>query len=148
MNARVPIALVALLGLAACASGLNPMNWFGGDREERIQAVATEEVVDPRPLVTEITSLDIDLVPGGVIVRAVGLPSGQGYWQPALLRGPLDSGTLTLEFRVAPPQEPGEDVSARAREILAAEFFSDQDLTGVRTIVVVAQENRRSLSRR
>jgi hypothetical protein len=58
---RALIALTLCSRLAACGeSRLNPMNWFGGEREERITVTEVERPTDPRPLVAEVTGLAIE----------------------------------------------------------------------------------------
>jgi hypothetical protein len=36
------------------------VNWFGGEREERITVTEVERPADPRPLVAEVTGLSIE----------------------------------------------------------------------------------------
>ena len=119
---RALIALTLCLGLVACGeSRLNPMNWFGGQREERITVVETEgQVRDPRPLVTEVVGLSIEATTSGAIVRATGVTPTQGYWQADLVEAERDGSTLVLEFRAAAPTSPHPQGSARSREIVAA----------------------------
>jgi len=152
MTPRILMALlVVVLGLTGCASRLNPMNWFGRDREERVQVdeTAIVETVDDRRLVTEIVELSVDPLPGGAIVRAMGLPPQQGYWEADLVEVGREAGEIVFEFRVYQPANPNTRVgSPQSREILAGTSLSSQDLTGVRRIVVVAQQNRRTVSRR
>jgi hypothetical protein len=142
--------LVVVLGLTGCASRLNPMNWFGRDREERVQISETVAApVDDRQLVTEVISLSVDPLPGGAIVRAMGLPPRQGYWEADLVEIGREDGEIVFEFRVYRPADPNTRVSTqRSREILAGTSLTTQDLAGIRQIVVIAQQNRRSVSRR
>ncbi|WP_420394904.1 hypothetical protein [Nioella sp.] len=142
--------LVVVLGLTGCASRLNPMNWFGRDREERVQISETVAApVDDRQLVTEVISLSVDPLPGGAIVRAMGLPPRQGYWEADLVEVGREDGEIVFEFRVYRPVDANTRVGTqRSREILAGTSLTTQDLAGIRQIVVVAQQNRRSVSRR
>ncbi|MGI3185812.1 hypothetical protein [Nioella aestuarii] len=143
--------LVVVLGLTGCASRLNPMNWFGRDREERVQVSDTviAAPVDDRQLVSEVISLSVDPLPGGAIIRAMGLPPRQGYWEADLVEVGRDGGEIVFEFRVYRPADPNTRTGTqRSREILAGTSLSTQDLAGIRQIVVVAQQNRRSVSRR
>lgn len=152
MTPRILMALlVVVLGLGGCASRLNPFNWFGGDREERITIDETivAEPTDGRQLVPEIVSLNVDPMPGGAILRAVGLPPRQGYWEADLVEVGRDGSEIVFEFRVYQPYDPNTRVGPpQSREILAGTSLSTQDLAGIRSIVVVAQQNRRSVSRR
>ena len=152
MTPRILMALlVVVLGLGGCASRLNPFNWFGGDREERITVdeTAVAEPTDDRQLVAEIVSLDVDPLPGGAIIRAMGLPPRQGYWEADLVEVGRDGSELVFEFRVYQPLDPATRVGPQqSREILAGTSLTTQDLAGIRSIVVVAQQNRRSVRRR
>ena len=86
---RTPIAalLVATIAVTGCArvrdSKLNPFNWFGKSKSEQVQVV---EAVpgDPRPLVQQVTALEVARQPGGAIIHATGLPPTQGWWEAAL----------------------------------------------------------------
>lgn len=129
-------------------SGLNPFGWFR--RRRRDDAPQSSEPADARVLVDEVASLRIERLPGGVIVRAVGLPATQGYWDAELV--PLgdekpDKGVLSYEFRVMPPEPPARTGPARSREVLVARFVSSQTLEGVRRITVIGRSNRRTARR-
>ena len=149
MNRRAVMTMGLMLAVSACGTRLNPFNWFGRDREERIAVTApqTVEEVDPRRLVTEVTRLNVDPHPGGAIVRAIGLPPRQGFWDAELVEVERADGRLVFEFRVFPPPTATRQSTTRSREILAGRALSRQDLAGIRTITVQAQSNRRSVSR-
>ncbi len=143
-----------MLGLLAGCSGvresrLNPFNWFGASRASQV-STTTAEVSDPRVLVARVVSLRIDRLPGGAILRAVGLPERQGYFE-AVLKPRNDEkpvkGVLTYEFRLMPPETATPAGTPRSREVLVGRFVSDQALAGVRVIRVLARDNRRSLRR-
>ncbi|MCB1367998.1 MAG: hypothetical protein KDK00_09555 [Rhodobacteraceae bacterium] len=151
---RLIVALTLLSFLSACGavrdSRLNPFNWFGRDREERVQAVEIQGPVETRPLVAQVISLKVDRMPGGAIIYAVGLPATQGHWDAELvsLNGEVpEKGTLTYEFRLAPPPGPTRQSTPQSREVVVGLFVSDQALLGVRNIAVIAQQNRRSVRR-
>ncbi|RMA40743.1 hypothetical protein [Rhodophyticola porphyridii] len=148
MAFRLLITLTVILGLSACSTRLNPFNWFGNDREERVAVVETVAVTDPRPLVAQVISLNVDPHPGGAIVRAMGLPPRQGYWMADLVEVERGEGRIVYEFRVFEPPVATREGTQRSREILAGTELSNQDLQGIRTIVVQAQTNRRSVNRR
>jgi hypothetical protein len=144
-----PILTCALCGLlAGCESNLNPVNWFDGDDA----ALVTEDgvPVDPRSLVDQVTDVTLERAPGGVILRATGLPPTLGYWSAALV--PVDSdlrpdenGVLALDFRALPPFSAQPAGSPAAREIVAGYFLTTQTLRGVRTISVRGERNERSI---
>lgn len=147
MFARIT-AVLALSTLAACGVGqtrLNPLNWFGSDREERIEAV---RVAPSRPVVQEVVSLTADRTQGGALITAVGRPPTQGFWEAELTRVSSDDpSVLLLNFNILPPLAAEPVGTSPSREVLAGAVFSNQDLAGVRTIVVQGLANRRSISR-
>jgi hypothetical protein len=151
---RLITAFALLAFLSACGglrqSRLNPTNWFGKSKQTQTVVQAVVKVSDQRPLVSQVISLKADRLPGGAIIRAIGLPQTQGYWKAELVplngEAPL-KGTLTYEFRVAPPPPPQNVGSKPSREVLVGYFISDQKLQGVRRIQVIAQGNRRTVKR-
>ncbi len=150
MTPRILVALLVVVGLAGCGSRLNPMNWFGNDREEQIVVETPNAApVDGRQLVTQIASLDVDPTPGGAIIRAVGLPPRQGYWEADLVEVSREDAELVFEFRIREPYDPATRVGEpRSREVYTATAVSRYDLSGIRTITVIGQQNRRSVRRR
>lgn len=148
---RAIVALVLCLSLAACGSSrLNPLNWFGGDREERIRVTETapEVQTDPRPLVTEVVALAVEQTTSGAIVRATGRTPAQGYFDAALVEVSRTDGALVYEFRAFPPEGGGLPGPERARDLLVAVSLDQDDLRGLRSITVIGQTNRRSVNRR
>ena len=147
---RVILVLSLMTSLAACGSRLNPFNWFGGDREERIsvtETVAGAEV-DPRGLVAEVIALSVDPVPQGAIVRAMGRPPSQGYWEADLVEVERTATSIVFEFRVFPPPTPTRAGTPQSREVITGTQLSNFDLAGIRTITVIGAQNRRTVSRR
>ena len=150
---RIILAILAIsLTVSACGrirdSRVNPFNWFGRDRAETV--VVTDEALlrDPRPFVSEVLSLKVEPTPEGAIIRAIGLPSLQGYWNAELLEVDRDDlSTLTYEFRVTPPPYQTRQSTQRSREIFAARAISASRLSKVRTITVIGQSNRRAVKR-
>ena len=151
---RLITTLPLLSFLAGCSgirdSRLNPFNWFGRSKEQKIAVVKDLPQVDAHGLVAQIITLKVERLPGGAIIRAMGLPQTQGYWEAKLT--PLnnetpDKGTLIYEFRVLAPATPEPVGNKRSREVLVGRFVSDQTLVGVRRITVVAQTNRRTARR-
>lgn len=148
---RVILALAVVTSLAACGSRLNPFNWFGGDRETRVAAVEADTPVrdaDERQLVAEVIALSVEPVPQGAIVRATGLPPTQGYWEADLVEVERSEGSIVYEFRVFPPPAATRVSTQRSREVVTGASLSNFDLQGIRTITVIAAQNRRSVSRR
>ena len=146
---RATLALALILSLAACGTRLNPFNWFGGDREERI--AVTEPVADPgdaRQLVAEVVELSVDATSQGAIVRAMGRPPVQGFWEAELVEVAREGSSLTYEFRVFPPITRTREGTPQSREVIVGASLSNFDLAGIRTITVIGAENRRSVNRR
>ena len=147
MTARIG-AVLAVTALAGCGLGqtrLNPFNWFGSDREERIEVA---RVATARPVVQQVVSLEGAQTRSGAIISAVGLPPTQGFWEADLVRVPTDDpSVLLLDFRILPPITPEPVGTQPSREVLAGTTYSTQDLAGIRTIVVQGEVNRRSVSR-
>lgn len=147
LRAIPALALVALL--AACGGvSLNPFTWFGGEREERITVVETEEETDPRPLVAEVTSLTVESTTSGAIVRATAVNERAGYWQPSLVEIERTEDSITYAFRAAAPWAGSSASAAPAREIVVATTLGRRDAATVRSITVIGRENRRTVSRR
>ena len=145
------IAAFALAGCGFGQSRLNPLNWFGGDEEsETVADVAIPDDADRRPLMPVISSLTLERTPGGVIVRATGLPPVQGWHDAALVsdtRGRPEGGVLTFAFRARPPLTPTRVSTEQSREVVVARFVSDITLAGTREIRVVGAVNTRSVRR-
>lgn len=147
-----PCLFVALLlGLAACGTNLNPFNWFGNAREEPIEVVedADGDPADLRGLVSSVASLNVDALPGnsGAIVRAVGVPPTQGFWDAELVELSNEDGELVFEFRVFPPSRPAAAGPQRSREIYAGVELNRFDLYGIRTITVRGATNQLTVRR-
>ena len=154
MERRHFIALAGIAAVAGCArvgrSRLNPLNWFGGaESVDTVQAAPDAAgVADPRPLVPQVTALRVDRTPGGAIVRATGLPPRQGWWSGALLPVPDDDpAVLSYQFRAVPPAEATRVSTPRSREVVVADFVTDQTLAGVRQIRVAGAANALAVRR-
>lgn len=152
---RIKTPLLALLAatvtLSACGqvadSGLNPFNWFGRESVETVAANA-EVITDGRQLVDQVTELAVDATPEGAIIRAVGLPPVQGFWDAELVRvQSADPSLAVYEFRVLPPLERRAQSTPQSREIIAGAALSNRQLASIRGIVVRGQRSQRSVSR-
>ncbi|NNK77583.1 MAG: hypothetical protein HKP40_02605 [Litoreibacter sp.] len=151
MTRLICAALAICLTLSACGSirdsRINPFNWFGGDREEARMTDAQLDA-DPRPLVDQILSLNVDPTPEGAIVRVIGVPGTQGYWEADLI--PIASenpAEKVYEFRASAPLEPTRQGTQRSREIIAGAAIPSAELKTIRTIVVIGRTNQRSVRR-
>lgn len=153
MTRTIAALLVAAVALTGCGrirdSKLNPFNWFGGSKEETVQVVDGVPV-DPRPLVQEVTRLEVARQPGGAIVTAAGVPPTQGWWDAELVPegdGAAKDGVLTYRFVVKAPLELRRTSTPQSREVTAAVYLSDIRLQDVTQIVVLGASNSRSSSR-
>ena len=150
---KLPIiaVLVVATALGGCArlaqSRLNPLNWFG----QSTPTVITTLYVPPeekRPLIAQVTQLQVEPYPGGAIVRATGLPPTQGYWNAELVAQPVDDqGRLVFEFRIFPPVDAVSTGTPYSRQINVAAAVSTIRLQGVSSIVVQGESNALSSRR-
>lgn len=142
--------LSAALVLSSCASvrnsRLNPFNLFGNSTPST-NVAAPETRVDQRLLVQQVTGLVLEPSPGGVIVRATGLPPTQGYWEAELVPGEVTDGKIVYEFRVFPPLSRKIVATPRSREIEVAAYLSNNKLAKINEISVQGASNSRSSRR-
>ncbi|MEM1374418.1 MAG: hypothetical protein AAGF78_08575 [Pseudomonadota bacterium] len=158
------ISILALVALTAsgCAriteSRLNPANWgLGGTPEEIDPATGAPVIdrseirplippgriirtVDNRPLVAEVTQLEITPTIGGIVIRASGRAAAAGSFSAELTVAEASSAGLILDLRAF------QETGAGSGAVTVARFVSDSDLGGLSTITVRAATN--SLSRR
>ncbi len=146
---RAILLITLIFSVAACGdSRLNPFNWFGNDREQRVSVdpnAVTGTPADPRSLVTEITQLSVEQTTSGAILRATAVTPAQGYFDAELVLAEINNGSIVFEFRAAPPV--GQPTPG-LQTIVAGVTLTNGELAGVRTITVIAAQNRRSVSRR
>ncbi|WP_298290644.1 hypothetical protein [uncultured Litoreibacter sp.] len=145
-------SLAVILTLSACGrvadSRLNPFNWFGRDRAETIEVQPEAATNDGRQFVEQVTELAVDATPGGAIIRAVGVPPTQGFWDAELVRIQTpDPANVVYEFRVVPPLQRRAQGTVASREIIAGASLSNIALQGVRTITVRGLRNQRTVRR-
>ncbi len=144
---RAAFLVTAILSLAACESRINPLNWFGGEREQRISVDPTANAVDTdgRILAAEITQLSVEQTTTGAIGRATGVMPAQGYFDAELVLVEATETSLVYEFRVASPLE---TATAGLQSISVGHDLTVGELAGIRSITVISQSNRRSVGRR
>ncbi len=157
----LPLLLTAALTLGACAtisqSRFNPLNWFGSSTSAPV--TATGEVrplipegtrygeIETRGLIDQVSTMQVEQVPSGAIVRATGIANTQGQFNAELVTEGLENGVLLLAFRVAVPAGAQTVGTQRTREITVAKSLSHNALAGVRSIRVQATQNARTASR-
>jgi hypothetical protein len=148
-------AMSAVLVLSACggfsASSFNPFTWFEADEEEVTTLVPPGgAIIDNRVPVIQVTEVALERRPGGALLRAVGLPPTQGWWDAELRAendGEAQDGALVFTFVVAEPREATAQGSPQSREVTAAVYLSDIRLSQAREIRVQAAQNARTLRR-
>jgi len=145
-------ALTAVMLLQACggsfSAALNPFNWFKRSAPVEVVAEDSGTPADPRPLVEQVISLNIDSYPGGAIVRATGLPPTQGWWDAELVARPVDAdGVLVYDFHVFPPVAATPPGPQQSREIAVAADLSTSELANISQIVVQGANDARSARR-
>ena len=170
---RATATLLSLtLVLSACGeSRLNPFNWFGNSRETVPVENASDNPLIPQndrgglfslraareaaavyrgQPVDRVTSLVIEQVPGGAIVRSEGLSRVQNSYDVrlTLVDAGAESGSLTYRLEAVIPENAIQGGSERQRSVIAAASLTDQQLSGVRVIRVQGLENAREASRR
>lgn len=140
MRQATLLLAVMLFALAGCSretggSGRwNPLTWFDTrDVPDTLVPVEQRLSTDNRLLVQQVTDVAIERTPGGVIIVAKGLPPTQGFWQADLVLDRADGiptgGTLTYQFRIAPPLTSTPTVGGRAR-VDTFETASGVNVTG------------------
>lgn len=163
MRKTVFALLMSTLAVSACGTKANPFNWFGGSRSAA--APVSVESGDVNPLIPtrtgvfnsdeeEITyygqlldtvsTLVVERVPGGAIIRVTGVPARQGVYAVNLT--PVNSDNTPVEgvltFRLEGLQGPSAGAGSPAsREVAVALKLSNQALEGTRTIRVEAAQN-------
>ena len=148
MKTSLLAAMVMMVLLGACQSRLNPFNWFGRSAPVEKVLVTDAEAADPRLLVDEVLSLDIEAFPGGAIIRAEGRNPTQGYWDAELVARPIETdGVLIYDLRMLPPVERTDVNTQRSRQVAVAVSLSDVKLDGIREIIVQGARNARAVRR-
>lgn len=150
----IAVMLVSAVALGGCArlseSRVNPLNWFGGEREARAQQpqqvdplVPQEKVVqtvDGRPLVASLSSMEITPTQGGILVRASGSAAQAGAFSAELTTASVSATEIVLDMRAFQGNGTGDG------RVTVARFFTEGELGSARTITVRSASG--SLSRR
>ena len=165
MRKSIPLILIAALGLGACGtvrdSGINPLNWFGRGQTEPSQSapeknpllpegggflsrIRAEKPYQGRPF-EQVSTLTIEQVAGGAIIRATGIAARQGIYAvqltPAHPEEAAVEGVLTYRLEGILPDAATAVGSIPTREVIAARYVTDQTLAGVTAIRVEGQSN-------
>jgi hypothetical protein len=92
--------------------------------------------------VGEIIGISLDRTPDGAIVSARSRVASQGLFNAQLVLRSVENGVATYDF-VAQASTGG----AGSQDITAAAVLSNQDLVGIRRIVVRGAGNSRAINR-
>ncbi|PRY94973.1 hypothetical protein BCF33_0584 [Hasllibacter halocynthiae] len=149
---RPIIALAFCTAVAGCAAtdGLRSAGGLFGTSAEAPPAplVPTRrDETDERGYIDQVTALAVEPVPGGALVRAVGLPAVQGQWDAELTQEGEEGGVLRYAFRVNAAPGPRPVGPTPSREIVVAAFVPDEVLRRITTIRVEAARNARTAGR-
>jgi hypothetical protein len=155
-TAKIALLVTLCVALSGCGrlreSRLNPFNWFGRsvERTAPVTADGSAAPTDNRILVSQVTALQVDQMPGGAVIAATGLPPTQGWWDAELVPendGEPVEGVMTYRFVVAEPPFRNREGVPQSREVTAGAFLSDIKLEAISEIVVLGESNSR-VSRR
>lgn len=162
------LALVTLTGCAAVnQSRFNPLNWFGAAQPDPAALDVTNAEVNPliparrasiffdtRPAafagrpIEQIIDIRMERRPGGAILRATAEAGRVGPFDVRLILDEAASTAGTLVFDMKALQQLGTTTApGRARQVTAAQWITDQDLTGIRTVTVRGGNNALSTRR-
>ena len=115
-------------------------------RPEDIRPLVPENKVvrsiDARPVVQQVTSLEITPTSGGVVVSATGTAKAAGTYSAQLVELSRAGGTLVFSLRSFTGSGGG------GRTVSVAEFVSNTDLAGITRIEVQGAQNSLSRSAR
>lgn len=153
---------IAVMGVSACNSRYNPVNWFGGSEELPEEGSSTNPLIPkksgmsrpeesyPGIPVASISELKVERVAGGALIRATGVAYVQGAFNVQLQpqnKGEPVNGVLTFDLMAIHPGNGYAGGPDKTREVIVAHSLTDQQLEGVRTIKVVANTNARQARR-
>ncbi|MEM6727184.1 MAG: hypothetical protein AAF618_01675 [Pseudomonadota bacterium] len=159
--ARWICLMLAVSMLSGCSgfseSRFNPMNLLGGGgaeeeegaprevRQENVRPLVPQErvvqTVDTRPLVAQITALEVTPASGGVIVRANGRAAQAGTYSAELTLAAATPTSLTFDMRAFQGAGSGDG------RVGVARFVSNEELGSARSITVRANGNTLTRSR-
>ncbi|TCL09538.1 hypothetical protein BXY66_1589 [Shimia isoporae] len=173
MRTALTVLLLSTLTLTACQTRLNPFNWFGSDREvqavkDAVEAGEANPLVPnssntnkgifskkPAPvyagtLIAQVKSVQVLRVTEGALIEAVGVSNVHGVHSLKLdpqNDGKPVNGVLTYSFLAVHPKGGFTGGPEQSREVTVAHVVTSAQLSGVRTIRVVAAQNARETRR-
>lgn len=164
MTRRILALTLSASLVASCGSigtsVLNPMNWFGGSTSKTVEEGANpliprknalssrrDEAPYAGQLVGTVSELLIERRPGGAIIRAKGVSDRQGAYAVRLVKDETQDDPSKLVYDLRALQRNGGVGGTASRAVTVAEWLTDQDLAGVRSISVRGASNIRTARR-
>ncbi|WP_187430109.1 hypothetical protein ROLI_023970 [Roseobacter fucihabitans] len=161
MRITISALLMSTLVVSGCATKANPFNWFAGSSRTTVAPAAentnplipertglfkssNEEVGFLGQPMDSVSSVVIERIADGIIIRVTGLAARQGFYAVQLTPGNAEQKAVdgVLTYRLEGLQGPGALGGPTAsREIIVARKVSNQTLQGTRTIRVEARNN-------
>lgn len=115
------------------------------------QRMAQTQDLSNRRLVASVKTAHIEQTQDGGIIRARAVMPQHAYYDAKLVsKGPPTSGktsTLKIEFQIKEPVFATILSTQRSQEIDVGLFLSNQKLSGIRQIHIIAKQNKVTLSR-
>ncbi len=131
------------------ASSFTDLFYLGETRANKRKA--DKAAIDPRGLIPFIRSARADRTLNGHVIRVEGTVERAGYFDLELVARndgePDDTGTLTYDFRAAPPQFAQAAPTERSKAVQAAVFVPKDIYADARRIVVVSTQNTVTVSK-
>ena len=166
MRRQVIVSGLVLMLVTGCAtikeSRINPLNWFGksepvtvlndGTAVTVLPSLAPRKgypnFVDTRPLAPVISDVTVVRSASGAIITATATLPTLGYFDAELVRVATDRADVAAyEFRLRPPTSNAPTGTAAQRQITAAKSLSNEEIAGIRTIVVEGAAGARQIRR-
>lgn len=103
------------------------------------------ETAYPGTPIEAVSSLEIERIPGGAIIRAEGVAAVQGVFDvrltPTSIEERPEDGVLTYRLQGIRPTTAQPGTAPQTREVVAARQITDKTLEGVRSIRVEGLQN-------
>ena len=114
------------------------------------QGMTQTQDLSNRRLVASVKTAQIEQTRDGGVIRACAVMPRQGYYHAKLVsKGPPTSGktsTLKIEFQIKEPVFTTILSTQRSQEIDVGLFLSNQKLSGIRQIHIIAKQSKVTVS--
>ena len=164
---------IAVLGLGACSSRVNPVNWGKQNKQDYAQTApqevnplipknpqrslwsritgAEEDIYQGKPI-DQVTSVKLEPIPGGAILRASGISIFQGFYDVQLTPENDDilpeGGVLSFRLEGLIPYEGMRGGPENLRTVTAGFRLTQKEITRAKIIRVEGITNAQSVGRR